>query len=214
MAQQGYTAAALPAETGPAGGQALHPASSPGAAEKPHPAVIPADQLVERFEKELTALGGQVFHCHSIEDLADQVLELLQGNGIAALMSWEASELPAGLAQALQARGLQLRTEADPQLRAGITGVVAAAADTGTLALAAGPGRLQSASLLPELHLAVLQSGDILPSLADVLQLETIRQASTAVFISGPSRTADIEMTLTIGVHGPRQVYVFCLSPA
>jgi L-lactate dehydrogenase complex protein LldF len=178
----------------------------------PKAAEIPPDQLVERFEQELTALGGQVIRCESMELLVERMVALLQENEIDALMSWEAGQLPDGLPAALQANGIQLRNEPDPQLRAGLTGVIAAAAETGTLALAAGPGRLQAASLLTELHLAVLRARDIRPTLLEVLKLDAIRHASTATLVTGPSRTADIEMTLTIGVHGPRQVYVFCLD--
>jgi len=179
----------------------------------PKAANIPQDQLLERFELELTALGGQVIRCRSMNDLADRMVDLLQENGIESLMSWDETELPAGLPAALQSRSIRLHAEPDPQLRAGLTGVIAASAETGTLALAAGPGRLQAASLLPELHLAVLDARDILPTLLDVLKLDAVRQASAAVLVTGPSRTADIEMTLTIGVHGPRLVYVFCLDP-
>jgi L-lactate dehydrogenase complex protein LldG len=61
-------------------------------------------------------------------------------------------------------------------------------------------------SLLPEVHIAVLESKNILPSLPDAIDLV---EGKNAVFITGPSRTADIEMTLTIGVHGPKEVLVF-----
>jgi hypothetical protein len=61
-------------------------------------------------------------------------------------------------------------------------------------------------SLLPELHIAVLHAKDICESLAQALNLSQLQAANSAVLISGPSRTADIEMTLTIGVHGRRLV--------
>ncbi|NOH01683.1 MAG: LUD domain-containing protein [Chloroflexi bacterium] len=61
-------------------------------------------------------------------------------------------------------------------------------------------------SLLPEIHIAVLKSTDILPSLPDAMPLV---KGKNAVFITGPSRTADIEMTLSIGVHGPKEIHVF-----
>ncbi|MGI0014778.1 MAG: LUD domain-containing protein, partial [Nitrososphaera sp.] len=53
---------------------------------------------------------------------------------------------------------------------------------------------------------------EILPSLADALALPQVRASSATVVITGPSRTADIEMTLTIGVHGPGEVHVFLID--
>jgi L-lactate dehydrogenase complex protein LldG len=65
-------------------------------------------------------------------------------------------------------------------------------------------------SLVPPIHVAVLAASRIFPTLADVLSfLQTGEEVSPAVtFITGPSRTADIELTLTLGVHGPQQLYV------
>jgi len=179
---------------------------------QPHQANIPADQLLARFVQELTALGGQVTACSSVPQLAIQIADLLRSHDIDTLLSWESGNMPAGLLAELQAHDIQLRFAADPQIRAGLTGALAAVAESGTLVLPAGPGRLQVASLLPEVHIAVLRTADILPTLAEVLRLDTIRQASVTTLITGPSRTADIEMTLTIGVHGPGEVHVFCLD--
>jgi L-lactate dehydrogenase complex protein LldG len=87
---------------------------------------------------------------------------------------------------------------------------MAAIADTGTLLLAEGRGTPLEASLLPETHIVLLDSNMIYNSLEQVLTLPQARQAPSAVLISGPSRTADIEMSLTIGVHGPGKLQVFC----
>jgi L-lactate dehydrogenase complex protein LldG len=78
--------------------------------------------------------------------------------------------------------------------------------------LPSGAGRPQTASLLPEVHIAILKAGDIYETLLEVLELRELHHASAVDLISGPSRTADIEMTLTIGVHGPREVHVFCVE--
>ena len=73
-----------------------------------------------------------------------------------------------------------------------------------------GQGDKLQASLLTEIHLAVLHTSDIYPSLSDAIHLT--RNSKSAVFITGPSRTADIEMTLTIGVHGPGELHVLVVD--
>ena len=91
-----------------------------------------------------------------------------------------------------------------------MTGCLAGIAETGTLVLTGGKGHPLTASLLPEIHIAILRSGDIIERLPDVFRRREVREAASISLITGPSRTADIEMTLTIGVHGPGQVIVFC----
>jgi hypothetical protein len=84
-------------------------------------------------------------------------------------------------------------------------------ADTGTIVVASGPQGAQDASLLPGAHVAVLSAQDIFPSLTDWLERggrSLLAERSSVTLITGPSRTADIEMTLTIGVHGPARLIV------
>jgi L-lactate dehydrogenase complex protein LldG len=73
-----------------------------------------------------------------------------------------------------------------------------------------GAGRSLHASLLPQIHIALLRESEILPSLDHAIHL--VRDTKSAVFITGPSRTADIEMSLTIGMHGPGEVHVFLVD--
>jgi L-lactate dehydrogenase complex protein LldG len=96
--------------------------------------------------------------------------------------------------------------------QAGLTGARAAIAETGTLVLPEGDGRSPLASLLPDIHLAVIDIHDLYPNLSSILHLEEVTHSPSTILISGPSRTADIEMTLTIGVHGPKEIYVFCVD--
>jgi L-lactate dehydrogenase complex protein LldG len=103
----------------------------------------------------------------------------------------------------LRNAGIDVTYEADPQITVGVTKARVGLADTGSI-LEADEELL--GSLLPEIHIAVLKSSDILPSLPDAMPLI---QNKNAVFITGPSRTADIEMTLTIGVHGPKELHIF-----
>jgi L-lactate dehydrogenase complex protein LldF len=175
--------------------------------------------LIEKFSDELTELNGHFIRIESLEGRDSQIqrlgmhiLSLLREKDISSIMSWQKEQLPDGLIEYLLANGIQIVQEATPTVKAGLTGAFAAVAETGTLALRSGPQRLQAASLLPEVHLVVLDVRDIYRSMDQVLQLEEISQSAAVSLISGPSRTADIEMTLTLGVHGPKEVYVFCLN--
>ncbi len=131
---------------------------------------------------------------------------------IKRIQAWSAECLPQAVTNALLQAGISLQTEPDPHIQAGLTGVRAAVAGTGSLALTSAPGQPLTASLLPEIHIACLQAEAIVPTLADLLSQPWVSQSANTVLISGPSRTADIEMTLTIGVHGPKQLIVVCID--
>jgi L-lactate dehydrogenase complex protein LldF len=194
---------------------AVKPAGQPNRlevalADKPLPSEAQED-LTERFANELMALGGYVARCRPAQ-AAESVLALLRERNVHSVLAWEGQHLPAGILEALQAAGMRVTHQPDPETQAGLTGALAAVSETGTLVLPGGPGRPLSASLLPEIHVALLKCSDIYASLAQVLHLQEVREAASVALVSGPSRTADIEMTLTIGVHGPREVCVFCLD--
>ncbi|MGB7114607.1 MAG: LUD domain-containing protein, partial [Anaerolineales bacterium] len=172
---------------------------------------LPNRPLIERFETELIALGG-IFKLCLESHLPQIILELLQEQGVSSIQAWEEAELPAGLLGTLRAAGIRVNHKPVPSKQVGLTGALAGVAETGTLVLPSGAGRPQTASLLPEVHIAILKAEDIYETLQEVLELREVHQASAVDLISGPSRTADIEMTLTIGVHGPREVHVFCVE--
>jgi len=178
-----------------------------------------AQSLIDRFAGEFTDLEGNFIRIESLQSqdlqiqrLGAQILSLLGEKDISSIMCWHKEQLPFGLIEYLSENGIKVVLDADPTLKAGLTGAFAAVADTGTLALHSGPKRLQAASLLPEVHIVVLYSRDIYSSMDQVLNLEEISDSAAISLISGPSRTADIEMTLTIGVHGPKEVHVFCFE--
>jgi L-lactate dehydrogenase complex protein LldG len=66
--------------------------------------------------------------------------------------------------------------------------------------------------MLPEIHIAILHEEDVFENLTQAMQHVDIKEAPAAILITGPSRTADIEMTLTIGVHGPGELFVLCVK--
>ena len=101
---------------------------------------------------------------------------------------------------------------------AGITAADWALADTGTLVLLSGPGRSRAASLLPPVHVALLPASRILSDSGELLKRLPANPAdapaleSSLTLITGTSKTADIELTLVRGVHGPGEVHVILIS--
>ena len=97
----------------------------------------------------------------------------------------------------------------------GITGAFCAIAETGTLMLLSGPETPATASLLPETHVALLPVDAIVAHMEDAwdrLRTEFGRMPRAVNFVSGPSRTADIEQTVTLGAHGPYRVLIVLVA--
>jgi L-lactate dehydrogenase complex protein LldG len=189
---------------------------------QPEPA---ADALVESFVREAAAVKAAVHQPATRGEAIETVMELLRDSK--EILTWADSDLPLPLGDVLRSAGLQRLDPAlpsDPDDRktklaelgratAGLTGALAGLADTGTLALVSGPGRPRLASLLPPIHVALLPVSALYPHMAAFFaaQSESAPGASNLVFITGPSRSADIELTLTIGVHGPGALHIVLL---
>ena len=97
---------------------------------------------------------------------------------------------------------------------AGITSTKGGLADVGALILWPDPSEPRLMSLAPAVHIAVLEAANIHDSLADAITRERWRDGmpTNALLISGPSKTADIELVLTFGVHGPKELIVLILD--
>jgi len=192
---------------------------------RPLPRPIEDEDLVARFQRELEAVGGEV-HRVPASSLSAALANTVQALGASQvfLAGQAGGLLPGipGLEEELRHRspvrwfaGSETRLECASIEQAatsvGVTAAVAALADTGTIVVASGPQGAQDASLLPNAHVAVLSAQDIFPSLTDWLERggrSLLAERSSVTLITGPSRTADIEMTLTIGVHGPARLIV------
>ena len=85
-------------------------------------------------------------------------------------------------------------------------------ADTGSVVLAASPEEPRARSLLPDVHVSLLREDRILPGLAELFDALGGDLPSALAIVTGPSRSADIEQTLTVGVHGPGEVHVVLLG--
>jgi L-lactate dehydrogenase complex protein LldG len=162
----------------------------------------------DRFILEARALGVEVFVEWSADAVRDRLQQLTSG---LCVLSWNPDRLPHRCGAALPGAllGSSPRTE---QARAavGVTGCHGAIAETGSLALISGPGCSRTVSLLPPVHVALVRRQDLFASMADFFsaRADAIAGAANCTFVTGPSRTADIELSLTIGVHGPGRVVV------
>lgn len=151
-----------------------------------------------------------------------------------SVLAWNAANLPIeNVDTALEDLGLKLISPADLRgkesrdkvrhIRIGITGVEAAFAATGSMLMLAGPGTNRSASLLPFRHIALIPFSRLYRNVEEWLHekrdagtlIDTVRSRANLTMISGPSKSADIEMNLTLGVHGPKFVHaiIFDDSP-
>ena len=195
----------------------------PGVLSVPAPAT--PDALIERFRRELTALGGQVHEASDTGEVCGLIEAILasEPGQPASVLAWDDRELPLpGIGAALRARGINVLHQQAGDLASseqrqtmaaatvGITSALAALAETGSVVLASGPGRGRLASLLPLVHVAVVRRTDLIDSLSALIAREPalFSRGTNVVCITGPSRTADIEHTLSRGVHGPRDIHV------
>jgi L-lactate dehydrogenase complex protein LldG len=152
------------------------------------------------------------------EDALLELLEVdaaLQAQGVDVSMASPPLEDAAALANQRQnLRELLARADI------GLSGADYAIAETGTLALSALPGQMRGVSLLPPVHVAVVRPSQIVASMADCLAMlqdegrEDLQERLTSCisFITGPSRTGDIELSLTVGVHGPGELHLVILD--
>lgn len=196
------------------------PSTQPPAAYEP--VVPPIDLtpagLVERFVAEATNAGVVVHEVDSPAGGLAAILDLIGDDLV--ISSWDPTEIPLpGLDEALASAGVR-RVGQDDQVRVGLTGASAALAATGSLVLCSGHGRFRTSSLLPELHIAVVSAGQIMPDLESWWLSragegpDAVRQHSNIVIVTGPSRTADIAMQLIMGMHGPRALHLILLRNA
>ncbi len=198
-------------------------AAHPGRPARPIPA-DPPGSLVAPFAREVEALSGRVHHAGSTGDVMGVLSSLLAGEHSRHVLAWDEPSLPLpGIRDRLEAAGVRVDVPRLPpggderrtmlarlaEAAIGVTGAEAGLADTGSLVLLSGPGRSRIASLLPAVHVALLSQRRLQPSLAAFLARDrTIVERGNLVLVTGPSRTADIEMILTRGVHGPRELHV------
>jgi L-lactate dehydrogenase complex protein LldG len=184
---------------------------------------------LERFQAEFERVAGVFHRVARPEEVPAVLARIAAAKGAREIVGWSAAALGWDLEAGLAPHGLvvlpappgegeaERRRHREEAARAplGVTGADWALAETGTLILLSGPGRPRSTSLLPDTHVAVFGPATLLETLEQVgVMLEAhhadrarVDEGGAINFITGPSRTADIELTLTRGVHGPKEVH-------
>jgi L-lactate utilization protein LutC len=152
--------------------------------------------VVEVFKQNLEAVDGHCIVVCSDAELDETVERITQGRGIGAS------------SEKFSIKNLSIKELFEVEV--GITQAQAGIAETGTLVLDSSVERNRLVSLVPPVHIAILDASRIYTTLGETLAaLQSGDEISPAItFITGPSRTADIELTLAIGVHGPQELYV------
>ena len=195
---------------------ALGRSAGQGVEAPPDPWIrIPEVSLEERlaqFCRALEALNGKTLVAGSPEEARRYAETLLENRTAIASNSPFLAECGihtiAGVASGITDR-LALR-EACASRDLGITSADYALADTGTLVMFSSAEEARMISLLPPAHLAIVPRNRLLTGLDELLTVLPVpsKRSSSMVFITGPSRTADIEQILVRGVHGPGEIHV------
>lgn len=178
----------------------------------PQPPFAHAPDRLAQFRRECERLGTTHATVASESQVPGEVARYLAAGGIApALAGW--SEF-AGLDWA--GAGVEFRDRpANADDATGLTGSFCAIAETGTVLLLSSPATPKVTALLPETHVCVVRASRLLDTMEDsfaLLRTEVGEPPRAVFFVSGPSRTADIEQTIVIGAHGPYRVHIVIVA--
>ena len=173
------------------------------------------DDLAGRFAAKSAAMSSTVETVADIDAVPAAVARHLVGLGLSPqAVCWPQFS---GLAWAEAGVAVEMRAATGDDA-VGITGCFCAIAETGTLMLASGPQTAATTSLLPETHIAIVPVSRIVPAMEEafaLLRAERGEELPRAVnFVSGPSRTGDIEQTIVLGAHGPYRVHLLLVEGA
>ena len=173
--------------------------------------------MIEAFRARAEAVSAEVHRVGGRDEALRFVEELLLREGVSDVPGswavWARGPLLAGadeegLASRVPGLRFDVTREAAARSRVGVSEMEWGLADTGTVVQDATDPVQRLVSTLPDIHVALLPATRVLPGLADVLPRLDPARVPYIAFVTGPSRTADIERVLTIGVHGPCRLVV------
>jgi L-lactate dehydrogenase complex protein LldG len=162
--------------------------------------------------KKLSGVGTNVLP----SQIDSELKALIQEQNIRRATVWETPRLKLlGIAEILNSLGVNLVSPNAGKYEMatcdlGVTEADYLLPETGTLVLQSSAGKPRAVSLLPRVHLAIVRPEMLRADMHQVFA--EAKERHYLVFITGPSRTADIELTVTLGVHGPRNLYVWMMG--
>lgn len=173
--------------------------------------------MIDFFKTKAEAVGSEVHQFSGKSDALSFILDFLKKENVAEVNGPTAvwADCPFlkniekdQLSEKIRGLRFDVTRETTAAAKIGISQMDWAISDTGTLVQDATAVEQRLVSTLPEIHVAVISSRKIVPDLATALSKISPNYAAYLTFITGPSRTADIERVLTIGVHGPERLII------
>jgi L-lactate dehydrogenase complex protein LldG len=165
------------------------------------------------FAQQFTAVAGKFVYCEDDIDLIENLLALAERDSLRRIYAWEPE-----VQKILSTYGFPFySTDTDfEQAEVGITTCEALIARNGSVLVSNANAAGRRLSIYPHIHIVIAYTSQLLPDIKDGLKLMKAKYLddlpSMISLITGPSRTADIEKTLVLGAHGPKELYVFLLD--
>jgi len=188
--------------------------------ERHFPTATSGVHLFPEFEARAKAVSAEVFRVHTAADAREVLIRLVDAvQAKKAVVVESPFQRAAGVTEALRSRGVEVYTEPE-EIAAhadtadiGISGVEFGIAETGSVFQDGYDIATRLVTILPPLHVVFLPSANIVPGITEAFEIISRSFDRGYIgFITGPSRTADIERVLTIGVHGPSRFAIIAVD--
>lgn len=192
------------------------------------PAAAPGADSLARFTQEATAVRARVHRVSGRLQFVEKIVEICTNQTGEIALSGSALFSEMELPPALADRGLTTfeSDETDNETlvsrlancAVGVTAADYAVAETGTIVLSSDESNSLLVSLLPPVHIAVIHTEQMIASIDETIirlskdRRERVNPSRSVTMITGPSRTSDVELVLSIGVHGPKELHVIILD--
>jgi L-lactate dehydrogenase complex protein LldG len=180
-----------------------------GRGVRPSRVDLDSDELVDLFVDYAKGVDMSVDRVASMEDVPDRVADYLARENLPANLRVAPDPSLDGIPWEKRPTLTITRGKTDGSDEVGLTGAFAGVAETGTLIMRSGPEHPTTLNFLPDSHLVVIRKSQIVGSYEDAWdKIRVGKMPRTVNFITGPSRTGDIEQTIFMGAHGPRRMHI------